>query len=182
MARFAPLIPSGEVLDLACGNGRHSRLLTALGHTVLAVDRDPQALRSAAGPGINTLQADLESGIDGANWPFEKERFAGIVVTNYLHRTLFPHLFAGLTVGGVLIYETFADGNAQFGRPSSPRFLLNRAELLDAVRGQSRPDLHVLAYEDGYLDTPRPAMVQRICVVRTAGDAGDVDPHRWRLS
>jgi len=29
-ARFASLIPPGQVLDLACGSGRHSRLLAAL--------------------------------------------------------------------------------------------------------------------------------------------------------
>jgi 2-polyprenyl-3-methyl-5-hydroxy-6-metoxy-1,4-benzoquinol methylase len=41
VARFAPLIPvSGEVLDLACGSGRHVRLLAALGYRVEAVDRD----------------------------------------------------------------------------------------------------------------------------------------------
>ena len=45
--RFAPLMPAGEALDLACGSGRHVRLLAALGHPVLAVDRDPQALAAA---------------------------------------------------------------------------------------------------------------------------------------
>jgi SAM-dependent methyltransferase len=40
------------VLDLACGSGRHARLLASLGHAVLAVDRDPEALAAAAGPGI----------------------------------------------------------------------------------------------------------------------------------
>lgn len=179
VARFAPLIPSGEVLDLACGSGRHARLLTGLGHTALAVDRDPLALQRAGGPGISTQQLDFENGPHGANWPFEAGRFAGIVVTNYLHRPLFAYLFASLQAQGVLIYETFAQGNEQFGKPSNPHFLLNRGELLESVRAQGHPDLHVLAYEDGYTDTPKPAMVQRICVVKS--EAG-VDAHRWRLS
>ncbi|HBZ07494.1 MAG TPA: SAM-dependent methyltransferase, partial [Massilia sp.] len=46
--RFAPLVPPGEVLDLACGSGRHARLFAQLGHPVLAVARDPQALQAAA--------------------------------------------------------------------------------------------------------------------------------------
>ena len=58
--RHAPLIPDGEVLDLACGSGRHARLFAALGHPVLALDVDPLALAQAAGPGIVTLQANLE--------------------------------------------------------------------------------------------------------------------------
>src|SRR5689334_20780607 len=102
--RFAPLVESGEVLDLACGAGRHARLFAGLGHSVLAVDRDARMLERAAGPDIVTQQLDLE---DGGPWPFDAERFAGIVVTNYLHRPLFPHLWASLAPGGVLLYETF---------------------------------------------------------------------------
>ena len=60
VSRFAGLIPAGRVLDLACGGGRHTRLLVGLGHTVLAVDRDPAALALASGQGIVTLQLDLE--------------------------------------------------------------------------------------------------------------------------
>src|SRR4051794_3574225 len=85
VTRFAALIPAGEVLDLACGSGRHARYLAALGHPVLAVDRDVEALAGTAGAGIETIQVDLEAGINGKfSWPFERNRFAGIVVTNYL--------------------------------------------------------------------------------------------------
>ncbi|MGH8807361.1 MAG: class I SAM-dependent methyltransferase [Noviherbaspirillum sp.] len=166
VARFAPIIPSGEVLDLACGGGRHARLLAELGHPVLAVDRDAGALARTAGPAITTQQIDLESG--HATWPFEPGRFAGIVVTNYLHRPLFPGIFRSLAAGGVLIYETFAAGNEYFGKPSNPLFLLKRGELLDVVAKESRPSLHVVAYEDGHVLAPKPAIVQRICVLNTA--------------
>src|SRR5262245_55639293 len=116
VTRFAPLIADGgEVLDLACGGGRHERWLAACGHPVLAVDRDPQALALAAGLGISTLEHDLEA---GAPWPFAAARFAAIIVTNYLHRPLWPDLARSLRPDGLLIYETFALGNAQFGKPS----------------------------------------------------------------
>jgi SAM-dependent methyltransferase len=64
IARFAPLIPAGgDVLDLACGGGRHARLLAGLGYQVDAVDRDGDALAGLAGvAGINVRQADLEGG------------------------------------------------------------------------------------------------------------------------
>lgn len=176
VARFAPLIShGGEVLDLACGGGRHARLLAQMGHRVLAADRDPQALQRAAGAGIVTQQVDLETGPDGFHWPFEAERFAGIVVTNYLHRPLLPHLVAGLSNGGVLIYETFAQGNEQFGKPSNPLFLLRRRELLDVA---SFAGIHVLAYEEGYIDMPKPAIIQRICAINSAPDG---DAAVWRL-
>jgi 2-polyprenyl-3-methyl-5-hydroxy-6-metoxy-1,4-benzoquinol methylase len=45
VARFAGLIPAGRVLDLACGGGRHARLMAALGHAVLAVDRGARVVR-----------------------------------------------------------------------------------------------------------------------------------------
>ena len=156
--RFAPLAPAGEVLDLACGSGRHARLFAQLGHPLLAVDRDPDALAAASGAGITTLQADLE--VEGAAWPFEAGRFAGIVVTNYLHRPLMAQLCASLAPGGVLIYETFALGNEAFGKPSNPAFLLRPGELLEIAAAGG---LNVLAYEDGIVTTPKPARVQRLC-------------------
>jgi SAM-dependent methyltransferase len=169
VARWAPQMPAGEVLDLACGGGRHARLLAALGQPVLAVDRDAQALAQAAGPGITTLHHDLEE--EGSVWPFAPGRFSGVVVTNYLHRPLFAHLAQALAPAGILIYETFALGNERFGKPSNPAFLLAPGELLDVA---ARHGLRVLAYEDGTVDTPRPARVQRLCAAGPAFDPGTV--------
>jgi SAM-dependent methyltransferase len=173
--RFAPLAPAGEVLDLACGSGRHVRLMTMLGHPVLAIDRDPHALAACAAPGVQIEQHDLEN---GAPWPYPGREFAAIVVTNYLHRPLFEHLFRALAPGGVLIYETFAAGNGRFGKPSNPDFLLHPGELIEQAR-LAGSDLRIVAYEDGYLTRPKPAMVQRICVVRPAN--GEEDGQAWPL-
>lgn len=169
VSRFAGLIPAGTVLDLACGAGRHSRLLAGLGHAVLAVDRDPAALAAASGAGIVTLKFDLEyaEAPEHPDWPLVPERFSGIIVSHYLHRPLTGALLDSLSPGGVLIYETFAAGNGQFGKPSNPAFLLNPGELLDWAR--SRPSFRVIAFEDGYQQLPRPAMVQRICLRKFDG-------------
>ncbi len=160
--RFATLVPGGEVLDLACGSGRHSRLMAALGHAVIAVDRDAEALAATAGDGIITSQIDLEE--EGACWPFGPDRFAGIIVTNYLHRPLLAEMLGSLAPNGMLIYETFADGNAAFGKPSNPAFLLQPGELLELARMHG---LRVIGFEDGVVNTPKPAMVQRICAVKS---------------
>lgn len=166
--RFAPLVRAGgPVLDLACGGGRHLRLFHRCGHPVVGLDRDLGGVADLEGAaGVTLLQADLESG-DPATSPGSLAaggRFAGIVVTNYLHRPLFPALLAALESGGLLIYETFAEGNARFGRPSSSDFLLRRGELLETVHGR----LQVVAFEQGEVSVPKPAVVQRICAV--AGD------------
>ena len=150
VVRWAPLIPRGTVLDVACGGGRHSKLFLDRGIEVLAVDREPRSI-----PGARFVQADLER---GSPWPFPGERFAGIVVTNYLYRPLFPRLLASLAPDGVLIYETFMQGNERFGKPSNPEFLLRPGELLDAFR-----TLRVLAFEQGWVALPKLAMIQRLC-------------------
>lgn len=158
VARWAALIrPGGATLDLACGGGRHARLLARLGFEVDAVDRDPALFPDPPG-GVRLLAADLE----GGPWPYPGRRFDGIVVANYLHRPLLPLLVDSLEPGGVLVYETFARGNERFGKPSNPAFLLAPGELLEAVRGR----LRVVAYEDRVVDSPRPAAIQRICARR----------------
>lgn len=152
-----------SVLDLACGHGRHARFFADLGHPVRAVDRDAGALASLQGlQGVSILQADLESG----PWPLAAQRFGCIVVTNYLHRPLFPAIVGALADDGLLLYETFAAGNERFGKPSNPAFLLKPGELLDVVRGH----LRVIAFEDVYVESPAPAMVQRIAACRPGVD------------
>jgi len=155
--RFAPLIPAGgTVLDLAAGSGRHTRLLLDLGFAVEAVDRDTAALLPLAGPRCAVRTMDLES---GEPWPLG-DSYAGIVVTNYLHRALLPALVAVLGEGGVLIYETFMLGNERLGRPRNPEFLLRPGELLDACAG-----LTIVAFEQGEVTAPRSAVIQRIAAV-----------------
>lgn len=144
------------MLDLACGHGRHARHLAGLGHAVLALDRDEAALATlVAVAGIETRVADLEQG----TWPVGALRFDAIIVTHYLHRPLFADLLAALRPDGVLIYETFAEGNAAFGRPARPEFLLRPDELLQRIAGT----LRVVAFEQGQVASPFPAVMERIC-------------------
>ncbi len=168
--RFASLIaPGGQVLDLACGSGRHLRWLAAQGFAMTGVDRDAGALAPLGGAG-QTLVADLEA----APWPLPGRRFDGIVVTNYLWRPLWPALRGALAEGGVLIYETFAAGQERIGKPSRPEFLLRPGELLQAFVG-----LRVVAYEDGFeADVPR--QVQRIAAVNEPPELAE--PPRYPLA
>lgn len=166
ITRFAPLVrglgPSDgrprRALDVACGHGRHVRWLLAQGCHVTAVDRDAQALAAlpAMHPQLTRLQADLENG----PWPLPGQRFDVVVVTNYLWRPLLPTLVASVAPRGVLLYETFAQGNEAVGRPARADFLLAPGELLRACA-----DLRVVAYEDGFLEAPA-RFVQRIAAVR----------------
>lgn len=169
LQRFSHLLQAqnGPVLDLACGSGRNSFYLHSLALPVLGLDRDGQGFPALSDLGIKTQLHDLEAGDAGCDWPFADHSFAAIVVCNYLHRPLFPHLLASLKPDGLLIYETFAAGNENFGKPSNPAFLLRPGELLAQMQSNPQVTMSVIAYEDGYVGQAKPAMVQRICARKT---------------
>jgi SAM-dependent methyltransferase len=144
------------LVDVAAGGGRHSRHALAMGYRVTAIDRDVSALTAAAA--FEVLAADIEA----APWPYPGREWDAVLVCNYLHRPLLPVLVESVAPSGLFIYETFAQGNERFGKPSNPAYLLAPGELLEAVRGR----LRVLAYEDVEVQTPKPAMVQRILARR----------------
>jgi SAM-dependent methyltransferase len=163
------LAPGASVLDVACGSGRHMRWLADRGHPVTGVDRAQEAVDAAA-PFGRTVLADIESG----PWPFAGQAFGGVVITNYLWRPRLADIVAAVAPGGVLLYETFAEGNETVGKPSRPDFLLQPGELLAVCAG-----LRVVAYEDGFLPAPD-RFVQRIAAVRSEGPSGST-PFRHPL-
>ena len=157
---WAGLVPAGTpVLDVAAGSGRHATFFAERGHRVTALDRDTSRLPQRED--FEIVAADLEG---GAPWPLPGRRFGAVIVTNYLHRPLMPTLLDSLSAGGVLIYETFMQGNERFGKPANPDFLLKDGELLDWVRGR----FSVIAYEARMISEPRMAMVQRIAARKTS--------------
>ncbi len=168
--RWSHLVrPGGTVLDVACGQGRHAYWFYKRNHPLALVDRAQAAIDSIAIPAAagDKVVADIEAG----PWPFVGRRFDAVVVTNYLWRPLLPTLLDSLAPGGVLLYETFAQGNETVGKPSRPDFLLHPGELLEVCKR-----LRVIAFEDGYLETP-PRFVQRIAAVREAAPATGVPRH-----
>jgi len=173
--RWGRLVPAGgTVLDVACGQGRHVRWFAALGHPVTGVDRAENALAGLSGV-AETILADIENG----PWPLlqagQLRQFDAVVVTNYLWRPLLQTLADSVKPGGLLIYETFATGNATVGRPSNPDFLLQPGELLARFAAW-----RVVGFEDGFLSQPE-RFVQRLCAVRPGGPVA-AQPRRYPLS
>ncbi len=166
VARWAHLIPpSGQVLDLACGFGRHTRYLLGINLAVAGVDIAYEAINNIANSisAEETKRAELiVADIENDAWPLPGREFSAIVVTNYLWRPLFPTILQSLALGGVLIYETFAAGNETVGKPSRPDFLLQNGELLSVCA-----NLRIVAYEDGFLTNPD-RFVQRIVAIKAS--------------
>lgn len=159
--------PSASVLDLACGRGRHAAAAIARGARVVAVDRDPLALADLP-EAAHAVCADLEAD----PWPAQLDPpggFDAILVANYLFRPRLDLLPPRLAPGGLLLYETFGAGNARYGRPANPDFLLRPGELFALCQ---RHGLTVLAYESGYTARAGGAIVQRIAAVRPPFDPG----------
>ena len=165
LQRWAHLLPAGgRLLDLACGRGRHLRWAAARGFAVTGLDRDADALAAsldlANAGSAELITADIENG----PWPLPGRQFDAVLVFNYLWRPLWPDLIAALAPGAVLVYETFAAGNASVGKPSRPDFLLQPGELIQRCAG-----LTVLAYEAGFLADPA-RFVQRVVALRPGAD------------
>jgi SAM-dependent methyltransferase len=174
--RWSHLVPAhGTVLDIACGPGRHVKWFSERGHAVIGVDCSSEALHAAAHFG-QTVLADIEND----PWPLmndgQPRKFDAVIVTHYLWRPLFPLMAQSVAPGGLLIYETFAQGNETVGKPSRADFLLRPAELLSAFS-----QLHLIAFEDGFLDSP-PRFMQRIVAARPelASETAPT-PARYRL-
>ena len=160
--RYAHLVRTGaRVLDVACGAGRHARFFAARGAHVVAVDRDAGAIAALHdATNVDARVADIETGA----WPFGADLFDAIVVVNYLHRPLLSQLRGSLAPGGVLLYDTFAQGNELHGRPRNPAFLLAPGELLTLAA--QPPPLTVVAYEQGVVRRAGgTAVVQRLAAV-----------------
>lgn len=156
--RWSHLVaPGGTVLDVACGGGRHTRWFHDRGCVVTAVDRDATALE-----GLKSIARTVQADLEGHPWPLPGETYSAVVVTNYLWRALLPDIARSVGTHGVLIYETFAEGNASVGKPSNPDFLLRSGELLHFAAAHG---LHVVAYENGFCSQPD-RFIQRLVAVR----------------
>lgn len=157
VVRFSHLIkPKGKVLDVAAGYGRHTKFFLDRGHPVVSVDID---ISSLVGLGSISNHSIVEADLDAYNWPFSESSFDAIIITNYLNRNIFSAIVKSLSNSGIILMETFADGNQEFGRPRNRDFLLAPGELIRVFS----PSLQIISYEHGRELVPRKCVRQRIC-------------------
>ena len=155
---YASLAPGKKALDIACGNGRHSRWLHQQGFDVDALDISSVAIARLQGiEGIHAKEVDFDT------YVLPAQTYDLIVKAYFLQRRLFPQMIEALKPGGVIILETFLHHPDNERTPSNPAFRLNEGEL-EAAFGERCEILHIREYwaKDymGY-KTMKSAMVAR---------------------
>ena len=124
VSEYAKLATGKQALDIACGNGRHSKYLVSLGFEVDALDISSVAIVQLQGtPQINAIEVDFDT------YTLEKNKYDLIVCTYFLERKLFPQMIEALKPNGIILMETFLHDEGNERTPSNPAFRLNEGEL-----------------------------------------------------
>ena len=141
-------LPKGIALDIAMGNGRNAIYLATRGFDVDGVDVDPDVVAQARA-GARRLHAPIRAiigNVEDGTHIIPMETYDVIVVFNFLHRPLFRDIKDGLKPGGVVVYQTYLEEQARFGRPTNPAHLLKPGALgevfsdFEVLRSKERVD------------------------------------------
>jgi tellurite methyltransferase len=144
------MLPRGDVLELAMGEGHNAIFLAQHGFSVTGIDISDvaveQALRLAhiAGVTIEAWQRDLST------LTLPATTYDVVACFHYLQRDILPQIIDTLRIGGMVIYETFSREQASYGHPSNPAYLLQPNELLKAFQG-----LRIRVYRDVVVEGPQ---------------------------
>lgn len=139
---FLSGLPTGTVLDVAGGVGRHSIWLAQRGWHTRLLDISDVGVGLAeknAAKALGPIRKEFLIHAEVADLNYMKdlgtEQFDLVLVFFYLQRELFPALISALKPGGFLIYKTYTTDQRRFGGgPSHPMFLLKPNELLQAFQ------------------------------------------------
>jgi tellurite methyltransferase len=144
------LLPRGRVLELAMGEGHTAIFLARQGFSVTGHDVSDIAVE-------RTLRMSQEAGVaieaqctDLRTTTLPADAYDVVVCFYYLQRDLFPQVVNTLRTGGMVIYETFTEEQAQYGHPTNPDHLLRPNELLAAFR-----TLRIRVYRDLIVQGPK---------------------------
>lgn len=121
---YAHLAKGKNALDIACGNGRHSKYLTTLGFEVDALDISSVAINQLGDePHITATEVDFDT------YTLSKEKYDIIICTYFLERKLFPQMIEALKPNGLILMETFVRHKDNGRKSTNPSFRLHEGEL-----------------------------------------------------
>ncbi|SFP25436.1 class I SAM-dependent methyltransferase [Hydrogenimonas thermophila] len=138
LLRYIDRIKGKDVLDIAAGLGRHSRILAENGCKVDAIEYSDVAIESLRKIiGVNAIEMDLENGCS-----LEKS-YDAILCFNYLNRNLYDFMINHIKDNGIILFETFVFDEENECAPKNPDFLLRKNELLKVFGS-----LHIIEYKE----------------------------------
>ncbi len=135
MASLEAPRPQARALDLACGAGRHALVLARAGYAVLAVDWAVPALRTLGENARRGRLAIACLATDVSTYVPPENHYDVVLSTNFLDRSCLQPMRRAVARGGVLLLETFLEGQERYGHPSNPEYLLHRGEIENLCRG-----------------------------------------------
>ena len=128
--KWAPRLPKGPALDIACGNGRNAIFLAKLGFQVDAVDIASTALKLARENSkkqrvkVNWIEADLDT------YEIPENSYSLISVCFYANRDLIPKIKDGLKPDGFILYEHHYLSHVKVNGPENRQWRLRPNELI----------------------------------------------------
>jgi len=145
LVRNVGKLPKGRALDIAMGEGRNAVYLGKKGFQVEGVDISSvgllkaQKLAAQNGVKIKVINADLNK------YKIQENAYKVILNINYLQRSLFPQIIAGLQKGGVLVFESYTMEHLKNpgGKKMEKDWLLEPGELKKAFA-----QLEILHYSE----------------------------------
>ena len=121
---YAHLANGTQALDIACGNGRHSKYLVSLGYAVDALDISSVAISSLRDvEGVEAVEVDFDTHV------LDKNKYDLVVCTYFLERRLFPQMIESLKPHGIVLMETFVQHANNGRKATNPTFRLKEGEL-----------------------------------------------------
>jgi SAM-dependent methyltransferase len=103
------------IVDVACGGGRNAFYLAELGCTVICVDRDLSRLKEGRPDAeISKRLKLIEMDLVADPWPFGEGTIGGIVLVDFLDRSLFHFFEQSLVTGGYLLIETISNRGGNY--------------------------------------------------------------------
>jgi SAM-dependent methyltransferase len=103
------------IVDVACGGGRNAFYLAELGCTVICVDRDLSRLKKGRPDAeISKRLKLIEMDLVADPWPFEERTIGGIVLVDFLDRSLFQLFERSLVTGSYLLIETISNRGGNY--------------------------------------------------------------------
>ena len=156
------ILPRGQALCLAAGEGRNAVYLAQQGYEVTAIDISARAVEKChglareCGVQVRALAADLlevDLGVEQYD-----------LVTNFFfcERALFPRIARALKPGGMFVLQSFSIDQLQFEfGPHNPAFLLQPNELLEHFK-----DCRIRYYEDAVITMEREGECREGAVIR----------------